>query len=84
MGPRTRKERPIFRGLNIAVAGDLTSANSQWTDANIARWVGFREGRFVGSGEAIDGCVTHLVCEKGEFERHGSRGMSFFITALAH
>lgn len=67
---RTRKEKPIFRGLAIAVAGDL--GGGQWTDTNIARWVGLREGRF--AGRDLDGDVTHLVCSEGEFRRRGAVG----------
>lgn len=47
---RTRKEKPIFRGLTIAAAGDLAEGgrrSSQWTDTNITRWVELREGKFV-------------------------------------
>lgn len=43
---RVRKEKPIFRGLTIAGAGNL-GGSAQWTDANIARWVELREGKFV-------------------------------------
>ncbi|KAK4115028.1 hypothetical protein N656DRAFT_694761, partial [Canariomyces notabilis] len=78
---RGGKVRPIFRGLRIAVAGDLTrNRSSQWTEANIARWVALREGRFVRAGagptQAVNGGgdgVTHLVCDKGEFERRSGR-----------
>lgn len=83
MAPRTRKEKPIFRGLRIAVAGDLTATSSQWTDTNTSRWVGLRDGQFVGSGEAIDAGVTHLICEKAEFERRGSRGAQPLQHSLA-
>ncbi|KAK4151764.1 hypothetical protein C8A00DRAFT_35574 [Chaetomidium leptoderma] len=72
---RSRKEKPIFRGLTIAAAGPL-GGSDQWTDANIVRWVGLREGKFVremgedkdkGEGEE----VTHLVCSAEEFRRRG-------------
>ncbi|KAK3296244.1 uncharacterized protein B0H64DRAFT_461274 [Chaetomium fimeti] len=46
---RSRKEKPIFRGLTIAAVGNL-GGSAQWTDTNIARWVGLREGRFVRDG----------------------------------
>ncbi|KAJ4292170.1 hypothetical protein N0V88_005799 [Collariella sp. IMI 366227] len=47
---RIRKEKPIFRGLIIAVVGNL-NGSAQWTDANIARWVGLREGKFLRLGQ---------------------------------
>jgi hypothetical protein len=86
-GLRGGKVRPIFRGLRIALAGDLTrNRSSQWTEANIARWVALREGRFVRAGagptQAVNGGgdgVTHLVCDKGEFERRSGRGTLFFL-----
>ncbi|SPQ26141.1 e3e54035-b881-4713-b636-979b6256acb3 [Thermothielavioides terrestris] len=61
------KEKPIFRGLTIAAAGDL--GGGQWTDANIARWVGLREGSFV---RDMSEAVTHVVCSADEFKRRGS------------
>lgn len=70
---RSRKEKPIFRGLTIAVAGDL---GGQWTDINIARWVGLREGRFT---RAMDESVTHLVCSNEEFRRRSSMGEFLFF-----
>ncbi|KAL2018904.1 hypothetical protein VTK56DRAFT_10271 [Thermocarpiscus australiensis] len=63
---RSRKEKPIFRGFTIAVAGDL--GGGQWSDANIERWVKLREGRFV---RQMDDSVTHLVCSDEEFQRRG-------------
>ncbi|KAK4034920.1 hypothetical protein C8A01DRAFT_18363 [Parachaetomium inaequale] len=62
---RARKEKPIFRGLTIAAAGDL-GGSAQWTDANISRWVGLREGKFV---RAMGEDVTHVVCSGEEFKR---------------
>ncbi|KAH6627648.1 hypothetical protein F5144DRAFT_514315 [Chaetomium tenue] len=50
---RTRKEKPIFRGLTIAAVGSL-GGSAQWSDANITRWVGLREGRFVRDGVGVD------------------------------
>ncbi|KAL2260577.1 hypothetical protein VTK26DRAFT_5356 [Humicola hyalothermophila] len=52
---RARKEKPIFRGLTIAVAGDL--GGGQWTDANIARWVALRGGAFVRADGPGDGAA---------------------------
>ena len=49
---RTRKEKPIFRGLTIAAVGNL-GGSAQWSDANITRWVGLREGRFVRDGAGM-------------------------------
>ncbi|EAQ88985.1 hypothetical protein CHGG_05604 [Chaetomium globosum CBS 148.51] len=49
---RTRKEKPIFRGLTIAAVGSL-GGSAQWSDTNIARWVGLREGRFVRDGVGV-------------------------------
>lgn len=49
---RARKEKPIFRGLTIAAVGSL-GGSAQWSDANIARWVGLREGRFVREGAGV-------------------------------
>lgn len=65
-----RAEKPIFRDLTIAVAGDL---GGQWTDTNIQRWVALRAGKFA---QEIDASVTHLVCSHDEFKKKGSRGMS--------
>lgn len=73
---RSRKEKPIFRGLTIAVAGDL---GGQWTDINIARWVELREGRFT---RAMDESVTHLVCSNEEFRRKSSMGEFFLVLSL--
>ncbi|KAK3897756.1 hypothetical protein C8A05DRAFT_38670 [Staphylotrichum tortipilum] len=53
---RTRKEKPIFRGLTIAATGNL-GGGAQWTDTNIARWVGLRLGRFVRVGAVAAGGV---------------------------
>ena len=49
---RTRKEKPIFRGLTIAAVGNL-GGSAQWSDTNITRWVGLREGRFVRDGAGM-------------------------------
>jgi hypothetical protein len=70
---RIRKEKPIFRGLTIAAAGDL-GGSAQWTDANIARWVGLREGKFV---RAMGEDVTHVVCSGEEFRRREDFGTFF-------
>lgn len=51
LGP---KVRPIFRGLVIVVAGDL--GGGQWTDTNIARWVGQRAGKFLRGDAHGQGC----------------------------
>ncbi|KAH6841105.1 hypothetical protein B0I37DRAFT_357920 [Chaetomium sp. MPI-CAGE-AT-0009] len=58
---RTRKEKPIFRGLTIAAVGNL-GGSAQWTDANLARWVGLREGRFVRDGAGV--VKAALKCPK--------------------
>ena len=70
---RTRKEKPIFRGYTIAAAGNL-GGSAQWTDANIARWIELREGKFV---RAMGEDVTHVVCSGEEFKRRGAFGTSF-------
>ena len=63
---RTRKEKPIFRGLTIAAHGPL-GGSEQWTDTNITRWVTLREGRFVRiGGEAAGGAA-----EKGKGKGNG-------------
>jgi hypothetical protein len=66
---RNRKVKPIFRGLTIAVAGDL--GGGQWSDANISHWVELREGKFV---REMSEDVTHLVCNGDEFRRMGGMG----------
>lgn len=71
-----RAEKPIFRDLIIAIAGDL---GGQWTDANIQRWVTMRAGKF---NQDMDGSVTHLVCSPEEFKKKGSRGMSVYPACL--
>ncbi|KAL2134271.1 hypothetical protein VTI74DRAFT_638 [Chaetomium olivicolor] len=75
---RARKEKPIFRGLTIAAVGDL-GGSAQWTDTNIARWVGLREGKFVRDWElgkeaesAVEEGITHVVCSQEEFRRRES------------
>ncbi|KAK3692414.1 hypothetical protein B0T22DRAFT_13035 [Podospora appendiculata] len=61
------KQKPIFEGLTIALAGEL---GGQWTETNIARWVGLREGTFV---QQMDESVTHLVCSAEEFKKNGPK-----------
>ncbi|KAK3333539.1 hypothetical protein B0T19DRAFT_440293 [Cercophora scortea] len=61
------KQKPIFKGLTIALAGEL---GGQWTETNIARWVGLREGTFV---QQMDESVTHLVCSAEEFKKNGPK-----------
>jgi hypothetical protein len=73
---RTRKEKPIFRGLTIAGAGPL-GGSEQWTDANIARWVGLRAGKFVrvGSGSCSgSGVENGKEKGKGKGDRDGIGG----------
>ena len=43
----------------------------QWTDVNIARWVGQRRGVFTAQ---MDDSVTHLLCSPDEFKNKGPRG----------
>lgn len=74
----THKEKPIFRGLTIAAAGDL--GGGQWTDASVARWVELRAGKFVRETDDWD-AVTHLVCSADEFKRMGATG-AFFSSLL--
>lgn len=64
---RTRKEKPIFRGLTIAAHGPL-GGSEQWTDTNITRWVTLREGRFVriGGGGGGGGESNGGSAEKGK------------------
>jgi len=57
---RSRKEKPIFRSLTIAAGGDLQGGD-QWTDKNIARWVGLREGKFT---RTWSDDVTHVMCSR--------------------
>lgn len=64
--------KPIFRGLTIAVVGDL-GGNPSWTDTNITRWVELRKGRFV---REMSDDVTHVLCSKEEFKRMGPMGAS--------
>ena len=59
--PSRSKEKPIFKNLVIAIAGDL---GGQWTETNICRWVSLRSGRF---SLDMDESVTHLVCSAVEF-----------------
>jgi len=66
---RKGKEKPIFKDLVIAVSGQL---GGQWTDANISRWVGLRDGVF---SPDMNDSVTHLVCSKEEINERGPRGM---------
>ncbi len=61
---RTRKEKPIFRGLTIAAHGPL-GGSEQWTDTNITRWVTLREGRFARIG-AVDSSGGISGVEKGK------------------
>ncbi|KAK3944285.1 hypothetical protein QBC46DRAFT_441987 [Diplogelasinospora grovesii] len=63
----SKKEKPIFRNLTIATAGDL---GGQWTETNIARWVGLREGNFT---HQMDNSVTHLLCTTEMFKERGPR-----------
>ncbi|KAK4138213.1 hypothetical protein BT67DRAFT_475401 [Trichocladium antarcticum] len=63
-----RREKPIFRGFAIALAGDFGDlGGGQWTDANIARWIGLRGGMFAGRAPLPTRTVTHLVCTAEAF-----------------
>jgi hypothetical protein len=75
---RTAKEKPIFKDLLIATAGDL---GGQWTDVNIARWVGLREGRLSTERRRLEDGVTHLVCSAEEFRNRngGGGGLGLFL-----
>ncbi|KAK0723083.1 hypothetical protein B0T26DRAFT_674697 [Lasiosphaeria miniovina] len=64
---REAKLKPIFRGLTVAMAGEL---GGQWTENNIARWVRLRDGAF---SYQIDASVTHLLCSADEFKKRGAR-----------
>ncbi|KAL1855233.1 hypothetical protein VTK73DRAFT_8620 [Phialemonium thermophilum] len=59
---RKATEKPIFRGLVIALACPL---DGQWSETNIARWVALRSGVF--SSEMTD-AVTHLICTVKAFK----------------
>jgi hypothetical protein len=86
---REVKPKPIFRGLTIVAVGDL-GGSTQWTDTNMARWIGLREGKFVRDerlvremlGESHQ--VTHLVCSGKEFRRMGGLGTYFFSPSFSY
>jgi hypothetical protein len=63
-----RREKPIFKNITIAIAGDL---GGQWSDTNITRWVTQREGTF---SQQMDESATHLICSQDEFKKRGPRG----------
>ena len=63
------KLNPIFKNAVIATAGDFP--HKDYTDANIARWVKYREGRF---SQELGDTVTHLVCTREEFKRRTPKG----------
>ncbi|KAK3357226.1 hypothetical protein B0T25DRAFT_579334 [Lasiosphaeria hispida] len=62
-----RKEKPIFQGITIALAGELAG---QWNDTNITRWVSQREGVI---SYQMDSSVTHLICSEDEFKKKSPR-----------
>jgi hypothetical protein len=75
---RSAKPKPIFRGRTIAAVGHL-GGSEKWTDDNIARWIGWRKGKFVRDERQIremlgEGQITHLICTTKEFRRMGSLG----------
>ncbi|KAK0711581.1 hypothetical protein B0H67DRAFT_541329 [Lasiosphaeris hirsuta] len=62
-----RKEKPIFQGITIALAGDL---GGQWSETNITRWVSLRAGVL---SNQMDSSVTHLICSEHEFKKKSPR-----------
>lgn len=68
--PPKGAEKPIFKGLVIALACPM---GGQWTDANISRWVGQRNGAFTSE---MNDTVTHLICSSEEFKKKCPRGKS--------
>lgn len=71
MGPSLiSKPQPIFKGVVVAVAGDL--GLEEWNDENLARYVRSHSGRF---STDFDDSVTHLVATKKQFEDNVQRGM---------
>ena len=72
-----RKEKPIFEGVTVAIAGEL---GGQWTDTNVARWVHLRGGKLV---QTLEDSVTHLVCSADEFKARGAKG-TFSVIYLVY
>ncbi|KAK4196135.1 hypothetical protein QBC40DRAFT_314102 [Triangularia verruculosa] len=62
----TFKEKAMFAKFTIAVSGSFHN-KTHWTDANLARWITLRGGRYY-KGPGVPREVTHFVTDENELK----------------
>ncbi|KAJ9152179.1 hypothetical protein NKR19_g4666 [Coniochaeta hoffmannii] len=62
MPPQKRAEKQIFQDVRLVTACSL---GGQWTEANIARWLGRRGGVYT---QEVSDQTTHLICTVEEYK----------------